>query len=106
MPAAVTAVSASSGGRSDSLCVQWRPAAGVLDDYLVSLQAGSSRPVHTLALLGSSAPRCCFGSLEAGRLYTAVITTRSGGLENNTAVQARTREGRHGHMTQSHDPNT
>ncbi|XP_075900111.1 receptor-type tyrosine-protein phosphatase beta [Nelusetta ayraudi] len=88
-PAAVTAVTTTNAGKSDSLCVSWRPAAGVLDDYLVSLQV-SGRPVHTVALLSSSPPHCCFRSLEAGRLYTAVITTRSSGLENHTTVQART----------------
>lgn len=63
----------------------------MLDDYLVSLQV-SGQAVHTMALLSSSPPHCCFRSLEAGRLYTAVIATRSGGLENHTAVQARTRQ--------------
>lgn len=96
-PAAVTAVTTTNAGKSDSLCVSWRPAAGVLDDYLVSLQV-SGRPVHTVALLSSSPPHCCFRSLEAGRLYTAVITTRSSGLENHTTVQARTRQSPPSHL--------
>lgn len=63
----------------------------MLDDYLVSLQV-SGQAIHTMALLSSSPPHCCFRSLEPGRLYTADIATRSGGLENHTTVQARTRE--------------
>lgn len=81
--------------------MSWRAAAGVLDDYLVSLQV-SGQAVHTMALLNSSPPHCCFRSLEAGRLYTAIIATRSGGLENQTSVQARTRQSQLSHLPYDH----
>uniref|UniRef100_A0A673A5V4 protein-tyrosine-phosphatase n=1 Tax=Sphaeramia orbicularis TaxID=375764 RepID=A0A673A5V4_9TELE len=89
VPASVSRVTASNGGRSDALQVSWRPAVGVVDSYLVHLQDGS-RMVHTLAVSHSSPPECSFSSLFAGRLYSVVIVTRSGSLENATTVQART----------------
>lgn len=84
-------ISVTNGGRSDAVRVSWRPAIGVVDSYLVRLQ-DRGRTVHTLAVSHSSPPECMFSSLVAGRLYTVVIATRSGGLENATAVQARTRK--------------
>ncbi|AWO98279.1 putative receptor-type tyrosine-protein phosphatase beta [Scophthalmus maximus] len=88
-PASVSEVTVGNGGRSDALHVSWRPAAGVVDNYLVRLQDGS-RTVHTLAVSRLSTPECSFSSLVAGRLYSVVIVTRSGGLESGTTVQART----------------
>ncbi len=90
-PASVSEVTVANGGRSDALQVSWRPAEGVVDSYLVRLQDGS-RAVHALAVSRSSPPECSFSSLVAGRLYSVVIVTRSGSLENATTVQARTRE--------------
>lgn len=81
----------SNRGRSDALQVSWRPAAGVVDSYLVRLEDGK-RVVHVLAVSSSSPPECSFSSLVAGRLYSVVIVTRSGDLENATVVKARTRK--------------
>ncbi|XP_033845040.1 receptor-type tyrosine-protein phosphatase beta isoform X2 [Periophthalmus magnuspinnatus] len=89
VPASVTEITTSNGGRSDALQVSWRPAAGAVDSYMVRLQDGS-RTVHTLAVSHSSTPECSFSSLVAGRLYSVVIVTRSGSLENSTTLQART----------------
>uniref|UniRef100_UPI0037E94D6D receptor-type tyrosine-protein phosphatase beta n=1 Tax=Semicossyphus pulcher TaxID=241346 RepID=UPI0037E94D6D len=88
-PATVSEVSAANGGRSNALQVSWRPAVGEVDSYLVRLQDGTGT-VHTLAVSRSSPPECSFSSLVAGRLYSVVIVTRSGSLENATTVQART----------------
>ncbi|XP_038563697.1 receptor-type tyrosine-protein phosphatase beta [Micropterus salmoides] len=88
-PASVSEVTVANSGRSDALQVSWRPAVGVVDSYLVRLQEGS-RTVHTLAVSRSSPPECSFRSLVAGRLYSVIIVTRSGSLENATTVQART----------------
>uniref|UniRef100_A0A8C9ZBW2 protein-tyrosine-phosphatase n=1 Tax=Sander lucioperca TaxID=283035 RepID=A0A8C9ZBW2_SANLU len=82
-------VTVTNGGRSDALQVSWRPAVGVVDSYLVRLQDGI-QSIHTLAMSRSLPPECSFSSLVAGRLYSVVIVTRSGSLENGTAVQART----------------
>lgn len=90
-PASVSEVTVSNRGRSDALQVSWRPAVGVVDSYLVRLQDGSGT-VHTLAVSRSSLPECSFSSLVAGRLYSVVIVTRSGSLENATTVQERTRK--------------
>lgn len=91
VPAAVSEITTSNGGRSDALQVSWHPSLGVVDSYLVRLQDGS-RTIHTLAVSHSSTPECSFSSLLAGRLYSVVIVTRSGSLENTTSVQARTRK--------------
>ncbi|XP_028426103.1 receptor-type tyrosine-protein phosphatase beta isoform X2 [Perca flavescens] len=88
-PASVSEVTVANGGRSDALRVSWRPAPGVVDSYLVRLQ-DRGRSIHTLAVSRSSPPECSFSSLVAGRLYSVVIVTRSGSLENATAIQART----------------
>ncbi|KAM7378583.1 hypothetical protein PAMA_013473 [Pampus argenteus] len=88
-PASVSEVTVANGGRSDALQVSWRPAVGGVDSYLVRLQDGS-RTVHTRTVSHSSPPECSFSSLVAGRLYSVVIVTRSGGLENVTTIQART----------------
>uniref|UniRef100_A0A3Q3J1B7 protein-tyrosine-phosphatase n=1 Tax=Monopterus albus TaxID=43700 RepID=A0A3Q3J1B7_MONAL len=88
-PASVSEVTVANGGRSDALLVSWRPAVGMVDSYLVCLQDGS-RTVHTLAVSHSSPPQCSFRSLVAGRLYSVVIVTRSGSLENATMTRART----------------
>lgn len=87
----MTDISVASGGRLDAVQVSWRPAVGVVDSYLVRLQ-DRSRTIHSLAVSHSSPPECTFSSLVAGRLYTVVIVTRTGSLENVTAVQTRTRE--------------
>ncbi|XP_068442248.1 receptor-type tyrosine-protein phosphatase beta-like [Clinocottus analis] len=88
-PASVTEVAASNGGRADALRVSWRPAAGVVDGYTVRVLDGT-RTVHALAVSRASPPECSFSSLVAGRLYSVVIATRSGGLESVTALPART----------------
>nr|XP_057923395.1 receptor-type tyrosine-protein phosphatase beta isoform X2 [Doryrhamphus excisus] len=88
-PASVAEVTVVNGGRPDTLHASWHPAAGVVDSYLVRLQDGSLN-VHTLAVSRSSPPECSFSSLVPGRLYTVVVVTRSGSLENATRVQART----------------
>lgn len=87
-PAAVSEVTVTNGGKSYAVQVSWRPAAGVVDSYLVRLQHGS-QPIHTLVVSHTSSS---FSSLVPGRLYSVVIVARSGSLENATAVQIRTRE--------------
>ncbi|CAL9682662.1 unnamed protein product [Knipowitschia caucasica] len=88
VPASVLEITCSNGGRSDALQVSWRPAAGAVDGYMVRLQDGS-RSVHFVAVSRSTS-ECSFSSLVAGRLYSVVIVTRSGSLENATTAQART----------------
>lgn len=83
--------------------MSWRPAVGEVDYYVVRLQ-DRSQTVHRFTVSRSSAPECSFSSLVAGRLYSVVIETRSGSLENSTTVQARTREeGQYLHFMFRHD---
>lgn len=70
---------------------------GVVDSYLVRLKAGN-RIVHALAVSRSSPPECSFSSLVAGQLYSVVIVTRSGDMENATTVDTRTREENHDYI--------
>ncbi|XP_042339122.1 receptor-type tyrosine-protein phosphatase beta-like, partial [Plectropomus leopardus] len=88
-PAAVSEVTVANGGMSDALQVSWRPAVGVVENYVVRLQ-DRGRTVHTRVVSRSSPPEWSFSSLVAGKLYSVVIVTRSGNLENATTVQART----------------
>ncbi|XP_017294772.1 receptor-type tyrosine-protein phosphatase beta isoform X2 [Kryptolebias marmoratus] len=88
-PAAVSEVTVANGGKSDALHVSWHPAEGVVDSYLVRLLDGK-QTVHMLTVSSSSPPECSFSSLVPGRLYSVVIVTRSSGLENAMAIQART----------------
>ncbi|KAM9846095.1 receptor-type tyrosine-protein phosphatase beta [Aulostomus maculatus] len=101
-PASVSGVTVANSGRSDALQVSWHPAMGVVDSYLVRLQDGG-RTIHTLAVSRSSPPECSFSSLVAGRLYSVIIVTRSGGLENATVVQARTQPAAVQNPTAVHD---
>ncbi|XP_028255677.1 receptor-type tyrosine-protein phosphatase beta [Parambassis ranga] len=89
VPASVLDLTVANGGRSDALQASWRPAAGVVDSYLVRLQDGR-QTVHMLAVSRFSPPECSFSSLVAGRLYSVIIVTRTGNLENATMAQART----------------
>uniref|UniRef100_A0A669E461 protein-tyrosine-phosphatase n=1 Tax=Oreochromis niloticus TaxID=8128 RepID=A0A669E461_ORENI len=91
-PEPVSEITVSNGGKSDALQVSWRPVSGVVDSYLVCLEEKKGIPIHTFVVSHSSPPECSFRSLEAGRLYSVVIKTRSGDLETATTVLARTRK--------------
>uniref|UniRef100_A0A671TJ66 Receptor-type tyrosine-protein phosphatase beta-like n=1 Tax=Sparus aurata TaxID=8175 RepID=A0A671TJ66_SPAAU len=88
VPAAVGEVTVSNNGRSDFLSVSWRPAAGEVDRYLVTL-SDRDRTLHTVPVSKSS-PECVFNSLVSGRLYNISISSRSGLHHNTTSVQQRT----------------
>uniref|UniRef100_A0A3Q0RGW8 protein-tyrosine-phosphatase n=1 Tax=Amphilophus citrinellus TaxID=61819 RepID=A0A3Q0RGW8_AMPCI len=89
-PESVSEITVSNGGKSDALQVSWHPVSGVVDSYLVCLYDKTGVLVHRFVVSHSSPPECSFSSLVAGRLYSVVITTRSGNVENTTTVQART----------------
>uniref|UniRef100_A0A8D3DMT5 protein-tyrosine-phosphatase n=1 Tax=Scophthalmus maximus TaxID=52904 RepID=A0A8D3DMT5_SCOMX len=82
VPAAVGEVTVSNNGRTDFLSVSWRPAAGEVDSYLVTLR-DREKLVHVLAVSKSS-PECVFNSLVSGRLYDISIASRSGSFQNHT----------------------
>ncbi|XP_062246778.1 receptor-type tyrosine-protein phosphatase beta-like isoform X2 [Platichthys flesus] len=100
VPAAVGEVTVSNNGRTDFLSVSWRPAAGEVDSYLVTLR-DREKPVHTLAVSKSS-PECVFNSLVSGRLYNISISSRSGNYLNHTFVQERTQPSKVQNPTASH----
>lgn len=89
VPAAVGEVTVSNNGQTDFLSVSWRPAAGEVDSYLVSL-SDRDRTLHTVSVSKSS-PECVFNSLVPGRLYNISIGSRSGPYHNHTLIQERTR---------------
>ncbi|KAM9351705.1 receptor-type tyrosine-protein phosphatase beta [Symphorus nematophorus] len=88
VPAAVDEVTVSNNGQMDFLSVSWRPAAGDVDSYLVTL-SDHEKTLHTVSVSKSS-PECVFNSLVSGRLYNISITSRSGTDVNHTFVQERT----------------
>uniref|UniRef100_A0A3P8P794 protein-tyrosine-phosphatase n=1 Tax=Astatotilapia calliptera TaxID=8154 RepID=A0A3P8P794_ASTCA len=77
-PEPVSEITVSNGGKSDALQVSWRPVSGVVDSYLVCLEERKGISKHKFVVSHSSPPECSFRSLEAGRLYSVVIKTRSG----------------------------
>lgn len=91
-PEPVSEITVSNGGKSDALQVSWRPVSGVVDSYLVCLEERKGISKHKFVVSHSSPPECSFRSLEAGRLYSVVIKTRSGDLETAATVLARTRK--------------
>lgn len=90
VPAAVEEVTVSNNGRTDFLSVSWRPPAGEVDGYQVTL-SDHDRTLHTVSVSKSS-PECVFNSLVSGRLYNISISSRSGLHYNHTLVEERTRE--------------
>lgn len=100
VPAAVGEVTVSNNGRMDFLSVSWRPAAGEVDSYLVTL-SDRERTLHTVSVSKSS-PECVFNSLVSGRLYNISITSRSGAHLNHTFVQERTQPAKVQNPTATH----
>uniref|UniRef100_A0A4W6C2B3 protein-tyrosine-phosphatase n=1 Tax=Lates calcarifer TaxID=8187 RepID=A0A4W6C2B3_LATCA len=100
VPAAVGEVTVSNNGRMDFLSVSWRPAAGEVDSYLVTLR-DREKTVHTFHVSKSS-PECVFNSLVSGRLYNISITSRSGSFQNHTFVQERTQPSKVQNPTATH----
>ncbi|KAM8892397.1 receptor-type tyrosine-protein phosphatase beta isoform 2-T2 [Spinachia spinachia] len=99
-PAAVGEVTVSNNGRMDFLSVSWRPAAGELDGYLVTL-SDRQRTLHTVSVSKSSL-ECVFNSLVSGRLYNISIASRSGPHLNHTFIQERTQPSQVQNPTATH----
>uniref|UniRef100_A0A674CNE0 protein-tyrosine-phosphatase n=1 Tax=Salmo trutta TaxID=8032 RepID=A0A674CNE0_SALTR len=89
LPAAVTSLQAQSRNQSEMLWVSWKRAVGELSGYLLSLYNpdGSQQAEETL---GPDAMEHVFPTLIPGRLYHAVILTRSGDLTNRATAHGRT----------------
>uniref|UniRef100_A0A674CLK3 protein-tyrosine-phosphatase n=1 Tax=Salmo trutta TaxID=8032 RepID=A0A674CLK3_SALTR len=89
VPAAVTSLQAQSRNQSEMLWVSWKRAVGELSGYLLSLYNpdGSQQAEETL---GPDAMEHVFPTLIPGRLYHAVILTRSGDLTNRATAHGRT----------------
>uniref|UniRef100_A0A8C7KX48 protein-tyrosine-phosphatase n=1 Tax=Oncorhynchus kisutch TaxID=8019 RepID=A0A8C7KX48_ONCKI len=89
IPAAVTSLQAQSRNQSEMLWVSWKRAVGELNGYLLSLYNpdGSQQAEETL---GPDAMEHVFPTLIPGRLYHAVILTRSGELTNRATAHGRT----------------
>ncbi|KAJ8373768.1 hypothetical protein SKAU_G00043480 [Synaphobranchus kaupii] len=89
VPAPVTRLSAQNRNHSDSLWLSWERAAGELSGYLVSLYNpdGSQQAEGQLQ---AELREHVFQGLVPGRLYSAVVLTRSGELVNTAATAGRT----------------
>ncbi|KAG7468893.1 receptor-type tyrosine-protein phosphatase beta-like isoform X1 [Solea senegalensis] len=100
VPSSVAEVTVSNNGRMDFLSVSWRPAAGEVESYLVTLR-DREKVLHTLAVSKSS-PECVFNSLVSGRLYNISISTRSGVYYNHTFILERTQPSKVQNPTATH----
>uniref|UniRef100_A0A673A784 protein-tyrosine-phosphatase n=1 Tax=Sphaeramia orbicularis TaxID=375764 RepID=A0A673A784_9TELE len=88
VPASVSRVTASNGGRSDALQVYWRHAAGDLDRYVVLIRYNHSVLQNKSVSAGHN--ECVFSSLTPGRLYTITVETWSGGYVSSVSTDGRT----------------
>uniref|UniRef100_UPI003AAE95FB receptor-type tyrosine-protein phosphatase beta-like n=1 Tax=Centroberyx gerrardi TaxID=166262 RepID=UPI003AAE95FB len=89
VPAAVTSLKAMSGNQTDALRVSWDRAGGELSGYLLSLyNPDGSRQAEER--LGSEVTQFVFPGLVPGRLYQAVVLSRSGELANGASALGRT----------------
>ncbi|XP_055795524.1 receptor-type tyrosine-protein phosphatase beta-like isoform X2 [Salvelinus fontinalis] len=89
VPAAVTSLQARSRPQSEELWVSWERAVGELSGYLLSVYNpdGSQQAEEAL---GPDTTEHAVPTLIPGRLYHAVILTRSGELTNRATTQGRT----------------
>ncbi|KAM4619051.1 receptor-type tyrosine-protein phosphatase beta isoform 1-T1 [Polymixia lowei] len=89
VPATVTSLQAQSAMRSEALRVSWQRAGGELSDYLLFLYNPNGSQ-QAQKQLGSEVTEFVFTGLVPGRLYQAVVLTRSGELANRASVLGRT----------------
>ncbi|XP_036375878.1 receptor-type tyrosine-protein phosphatase beta-like isoform X2 [Megalops cyprinoides] len=89
VPAPVTALQTQNRNRTDSLWVSWERPTGELSGYLVSLYNpdGSQQAEQQLQ---AELKEHVFQGLVPGRLYSAVVLTRSGELVNTATAVGRT----------------
>ncbi|MCJ8734524.1 hypothetical protein PDJAM_G00236670 [Pangasius djambal] len=89
VPAAVSSVCVESRNRTDTLYVSWKPAAGEVSGYTVTLY-DSNQSQHARQHLSSDITQLEFHGLVPGRLYFTNITTHSANLSNLATSIART----------------
>ncbi|XP_060740643.1 receptor-type tyrosine-protein phosphatase beta-like [Tachysurus vachellii] len=89
VPAAVSSVCVESRNRTDTLFVSWKPAAGEVSGYTVTMY-DLNQSQHAEQRLSSNITQLEFHGLVPGRLYFANITTHSANLSNMATSIART----------------
>ncbi|GAA6084170.1 receptor-type tyrosine-protein phosphatase beta-like isoform X1 [Tachysurus ichikawai] len=89
VPAAVSSVCVESRNRTDTLFVSWKPAAGEVSEYTVTMH-DLNHTQHAEQRLSSNITQLEFHGLVPGRLYLANIITHSANLSNMTTSFART----------------
>ncbi|XP_053538070.1 receptor-type tyrosine-protein phosphatase beta isoform X2 [Ictalurus punctatus] len=89
VPEAVSSVCVESRNRTDMLYVSWKPAAGEVSGYTVTLY-DSTQSQHAMQHLSSDITQLEFHGLVPGHLYYANITTHSANLSNIATSIART----------------
>ncbi|XP_028841953.1 receptor-type tyrosine-protein phosphatase beta isoform X2 [Denticeps clupeoides] len=89
VPAAVTSLQANSRNQTHTLWLGWKKAAGDFNNYLLTIHNpdGSQQAEQ---LLSPDSLEHTFTNLVPGRLYWAVMLTRSGELTNMATTEART----------------
>ncbi|XP_030645845.1 receptor-type tyrosine-protein phosphatase beta [Chanos chanos] len=89
VPASAVALQVEHQGQTDSLWLSWRRGAGELSEYHVSLY-GPNGSLQEEQLLDPRQTELYFQGLVPGRLYQAVVLTRSGELFNTATAVGRT----------------
>ncbi|KAJ8249735.1 hypothetical protein COCON_G00229510 [Conger conger] len=87
-PSSVQNPTAIHSARDDYLKVYWRHAAGDFDFYLVAIKHNNI--LQQNQTVPKSQNECVFTSLVPGRLYTVIISTRSGKYESSVSTDGRT----------------
>ncbi|CAJ1055778.1 receptor-type tyrosine-protein phosphatase beta-like [Xyrichtys novacula] len=87
-PAPVQSPTASHSARDDYLKVYWRAASGDVDSYRVFIKHNNQVLQNQTVLKTQS--ECVFHGLLPGRLYTVLVTTRSGKYETTASTHGRT----------------
>uniref|UniRef100_A0A8C5B1C8 protein-tyrosine-phosphatase n=1 Tax=Gadus morhua TaxID=8049 RepID=A0A8C5B1C8_GADMO len=87
-PAAVSHLTLTNNGSTDSLIGSWVSARGGVDGYLVTLSGPGSTPLRLS--LRPNATRAVLRGLVPGQDYQLTVTTQAGGLGTDRSAAART----------------
>uniref|UniRef100_A0A8C4R8J1 protein-tyrosine-phosphatase n=1 Tax=Eptatretus burgeri TaxID=7764 RepID=A0A8C4R8J1_EPTBU len=88
VPSRVQHLDVQNVGRTDFLNISWTPGAGDLQQYVITLEHNGD--VVYMKALPHSHTTCSVTSLTPGRIYNVIVTSRSGGYQNQSEVSAQT----------------
>uniref|UniRef100_UPI00358EC814 tenascin-X-like n=1 Tax=Myxine glutinosa TaxID=7769 RepID=UPI00358EC814 len=89
VPSRVQHLDVQNTGRMDFLNISWTPGAGDLQQYVITLEHNGD--VVYMKAVPHTLMTCSVTSLTPGRIYKVIVTSRSGGYQNQSEVSAQTR---------------